>query len=391
MSTSREGLQHGTAAERELLHEGRRGGADRVAISMRVGHDQQDVRDPAVACLQHDPSRLGLQVHQPGLRFDVQDGRPVGSVEESFDPPIPGALVSVAGEWYLSAELEALVQPRPEAIEQANLTKIAQRSRTRIGVDSDVETNGRPEARELIDADVGQGTPLDPAGLRRRHAGGGAYRLERVPRHPPGISELAPDPREVPACQSAASIDRPLAGSHPPSIEIQTYSRLICPVMEGLPEGYHPAMPDIDFAFLADAAETVPGQKFHVLGGGIARIGGRKFPLRHPHLALVIGLQVTAPETEREHEIRFVLLDPDGAEVAGATGSLVARSQRDGRDATLTFSIDLWNLTFPSPGDYSFRLLVNGSERKRLPLLLLRPPAGSDTEDVATGTRPSDA
>jgi hypothetical protein len=153
---------------------------------------------------------------------------------------------------------------------------------------------------------------------------------------------------------------------------------------------YHPAMPDIDFAFLADAAETVPGQKFHVLGGGIARIGGRRFPLRHPHLALVIGLQVTAPETEREHEIRFVLLDPDGAEVAGATGSLVARSQRDGRDATLTFSIDLWNLTFPTPGDYSFRLLVNGSERKRLPLLLLRPPAGGDGEGVMTGTRPSD-
>ena len=135
-------------------------------------------------------------------------------------------------------------------------------------------------------------------------------------------------------------------------------------------------MPDIDFAFLADAAETVPGQKFHVLGGGIARIGGRRFPLRHPHLALVIGLAVTAPETEREHEIRFVLLDPDGGEVAGATGSLVARSQRDGRDATLTFSIDLWNLTFPSPGDYSFRILVNGSERKRLPLLLIKPSDG---------------
>ena len=146
-------------------------------------------------------------------------------------------------------------------------------------------------------------------------------------------------------------------------------------------------MPDIDFAFLADAAETVPGQKFHVLGGGIARIGGRRFPLRHPHLALVIGLQVTAPETEREHEIRFVLLDPDGGEVAGATGSLVARSQRDGRDAILTFSIDLWNLTFPAPGDYSFRILVNGSERKRLPLLLLAPPADAGAADGRTTGR----
>ena len=76
--------------------------------------------------------------------------------------------------------------------------------------------------------------------------------------------------------------------------------------------------------------------------------------------------------------------------MAGATGSLVARSQRDGRDATLTFSIDLWNLTFPSPGDYSFRILVNGSERKRLPLLLLRPPAGGADDGAATETRPSD-
>ena len=129
-------------------------------------------------------------------------------------------------------------------------------------------------------------------------------------------------------------------------------------------------MPDIDYAFLADAAQTAPGQKFHVIGGGVNRIGGRSFPLRHPHVALVVGLRVTSPETDRTHEIRFVLLDPDGGEVAGATGNLVAHGQPDARDATLTFSIDLWNLTFTVPGDYSFRLLVNGSERKRLPLLV---------------------
>ena len=57
----------------------------------------------------------------------------------------------------------------------------------------------------------------------------------------------------------------------------------------------------------------------------------------------------------------------------------------DGRDAILTFSIDLWNLTFPAPGDYSFRILVNGSERKRLALVLVRPadngaPTGSTND-----------
>jgi len=145
-------------------------------------------------------------------------------------------------------------------------------------------------------------------------------------------------------------------------------------------------MPEIDFAFLADAAETQPGHKFHVLGGGITRIGGQTFPLRHPHLALVVGLLVTSPETEREHELRIVLLDPDGAEVTGATGSLVAHGQPDARDAILTFSIDLWNLTFPTPGDYSFRILVNGSERKRLGLVLVRPPASESVPDGAPGS-----
>ena len=42
--------------------------------------------------------------------------------------------------------------------------------------------------------------------------------------------------------------------------------------------GYDGRMPEIDYAFLADAAETQPGQKFHVLGGGITRIGGRNVP-----------------------------------------------------------------------------------------------------------------
>ena len=65
-------------------------------------------------------------------------------------------------------------------------------------------------------------------------------------------------------------------------------------------------MPEIEYAFLADAAEVQPGQKFHVLGGGVSRLGAHAFPFRHPHLALVVGLLVTSPELETEHDVRFV-------------------------------------------------------------------------------------
>jgi hypothetical protein len=142
-------------------------------------------------------------------------------------------------------------------------------------------------------------------------------------------------------------------------------------------------VPDIDYAFLADAAQATPGQKFHVLGGGLDHIGGQTYPLRHPHLALVIGLRVTAAEVDRPHELRFVLLDPDGREVAGASSSLTVHGHADARDRPVTLAIDAWNLTFPTPGDYSFRLLVNGSERRRIPLVLVRLPAAEPPPSTA--------
>ena len=129
-------------------------------------------------------------------------------------------------------------------------------------------------------------------------------------------------------------------------------------------------MPDIEYAFLADAADARPGQKFAVIGGGVTRLGGHQFPLRHPHLALVCGLTVTSPEFNMEHDLQFMLLTPDGQQVSNATAKIVANGPPDGRDTVLTFSLDMWNLSFPAPGDYSIRILVDGSERKRLPLVV---------------------
>lgn len=135
-------------------------------------------------------------------------------------------------------------------------------------------------------------------------------------------------------------------------------------------------MPEIEFAFLADAADAAPGRKFSVIGGGVSRIGGPGFPLRHPHLALVVSLRVTAAEFEREHELAFRLLGPDGSEVAAATSNLTAHGSNDGGDTTLTFAVDFWNLVLETPGEHSFRILVNGSERKRLPLSVVRASEG---------------
>jgi hypothetical protein len=129
-------------------------------------------------------------------------------------------------------------------------------------------------------------------------------------------------------------------------------------------------MPDIEYAFLADAAEVVPGQKFHVLGGGISRLSGQSLPLQHPHLSIVVGLRLTNAERNREHELGFVVTAPTGEQIAGSGGRVIAHGPPDPSDVVLNLAVDLWNLTLPVVGEYSVRIMVDGSERKRLPLIV---------------------
>ncbi len=65
-----------------------------------------------------------------------------------------------------------------------------------------------------------------------------------------------------------------------------------------------------------------------------------------------------------------MVLTPDQSEMASAQASIVAGGPDEGRDSVLTFALDLWNLAFPVPGDYGIRILIDGEERKRLPLVV---------------------
>lgn len=139
-------------------------------------------------------------------------------------------------------------------------------------------------------------------------------------------------------------------------------------------------MPEIEYAFLADAADVQPGQKFHVLGGGVSRLSGQSIPFVHPHLSLVVGLRLTSIERNKEHDLGFTLTAPDGTEVSTATGRVVARGPADPSDIILNIAVDLWNLNFNVAGDHALRITIDGSERKRLPLLVTVQPRESSPE-----------
>jgi hypothetical protein len=127
-------------------------------------------------------------------------------------------------------------------------------------------------------------------------------------------------------------------------------------------------MPDIEYAFLADFAQVQPGQKFNVLGGGVTRINGPSLPFTHPHLSLVLGLRLTSAERNREHELAFIVSAPDGSQVTTAGGRMIAHGPPDPGDVILTMSIDFWSVVLAAAGEYSVRIVVDGNERRRIPL-----------------------
>lgn len=129
-------------------------------------------------------------------------------------------------------------------------------------------------------------------------------------------------------------------------------------------------MAEVEYAFLADAAQIQPGQKFGVLGGGISRLTGPSIPFVHPHLALVVGLRLSPAERNREHDLGFRLTDPDGNEVATASGRIVSHGLTEPGDVVLNIAVDLWNLNMRVAGDHAIRIAVDGAERKRLPLMV---------------------
>lgn len=130
-------------------------------------------------------------------------------------------------------------------------------------------------------------------------------------------------------------------------------------------------MPKLDFAFLADAAEAIPGRKFYVLGGGIDSIGAAAFPVVHPHMSLVLRLHLHPTEVGTDHVLDVRLIDSDGGELARVNGNINARGPaQPGREIAIPIVMNMVNTRFETAGDYSVEILLDNNHVKSLPLRL---------------------
>ena len=128
---------------------------------------------------------------------------------------------------------------------------------------------------------------------------------------------------------------------------------------------------EVDFAFLADAAEVANG-KLHLVGGAFDTIWTQGMPLRYPKMSLALRLLLNTADFDRKHKIEIRLMNEDGKTIPPSIGGDLeiqrnANLPKGWKQGFLTV-MNFVDLNFPNFGDYSFELIVNNRSEKSIPL-----------------------
>ncbi len=133
---------------------------------------------------------------------------------------------------------------------------------------------------------------------------------------------------------------------------------------------------ELDFAFLADAADVSMGKLF-VLGGAFDTIHVPGFPATHPVLAVVIRLLLSPNDLDRKHKLEVLLLDADAHHIASANGDLMvpkAPESPAGWKQAVILPLRFLNVPFSQEGHYSIEIVADGKMLKAIPLRVIAAP-----------------
>lgn len=133
---------------------------------------------------------------------------------------------------------------------------------------------------------------------------------------------------------------------------------------------------ELDFAFLADAADVSQGKLF-VMGGAFDTVHVPGFPATHPSLAVVVRLLLSPNDLDREHELQILLLNADGKHIASANGKLRVPKMPGtpaGWKQAVLLPLRFFNVPFVQEGHYSIEILYDGTMAKAIPLRVLQAP-----------------
>lgn len=121
---------------------------------------------------------------------------------------------------------------------------------------------------------------------------------------------------------------------------------------------------DIPLALVADAANVSREGKLNVLGVW-QRIAAASFPTAHPACALVVVFRATPAERGQQKHVQIRFMGAD-APIADLESRFLVPDEGETLNPEIIQVLAVQGLPLPAPGRYSFSILVNGDEKRRI-------------------------
>ena len=135
----------------------------------------------------------------------------------------------------------------------------------------------------------------------------------------------------------------------------------------------------LDWALLANAAESPPNGLVYILGAGIDTLWRDDYPAPFGG-AMVLRVLSSRLESERAHKVEVHCSDEDGKAVLqqpvvlGLPPRTVTSEHPQGWDLAANIVINLAQVPIPKPGLYRFEILIDDQQVRTLPFHAVRPP-----------------
>ena len=134
---------------------------------------------------------------------------------------------------------------------------------------------------------------------------------------------------------------------------------------------------DVTLAVLADASNVSREGKLNILGI-FDRIWTKDFPAVHPVAQLVMRFECGPAEFGTQKDIKIVVVDADGSQVASMDAKLSIGVEQKQPRLKMDLSLPIQNMRFESPGQYAISILVSGEEKASIPLAIAQRPSTSE-------------
>ena len=355
------------------------------------GEPSDELFEQVLVAVGRRPNSGGLGLEQTAAQLDARGFVEVDAQRRSADPAI-FAIGDVAGEPMLAhkAHARGLGRRRGDRREAAGLGR-ARHSRgglhgpgDRLGRPDGDRGRGPADRGPDLDAAVGRLRSRDDARPhgRRDEAGGRAAHRPRARRGHRRRGGGRPDLGGRAGDRDGGRGAGPRADD-PPAPDAgrdadERRRRLLRP-QPGLhraaarPRERLTAM-DLEFAFLSDFAEE-SGGKLHALGIGIDTIHAAEAPTRHPLLTMVAQIRYSVAEAGT-HRLEVGGYDADGQQIIDRIEGEMRLPPVSGTSGTARVLVNLVGVNFPTYGDHSFHLVLNGVEVSRASVRVAPPPGG---------------